>query len=178
MRLDSGNRSFVVLLGLATALYVALGTAACALLSLLLYRLANEGSQAFGDASWAVAPAALFLTINAAGPLLGVRSLGQQITSSRRLRRRVARQARPAPPELVAAAAGARLRRRIRLIDSPEPFSFAYGAWSPRVVVSQGLLDCASADELQAVLAHERYTSAISIRSRWSWRVPCRQRSF
>jgi Zn-dependent protease with chaperone function len=156
MRLDSGNRSFAVLLGAATVLYVALGTAACALLSLLLYRLAADGSGAFSH-TWAIGPAALFLGVNAAGPLLGMRSLGRQVASSRRLRRRVASLSRPAPPDLAAAAEAARLRRRVRVIDSPEPFSFAYGAWRPRVVVSQGLLECASPDELQAVLVHERY---------------------
>jgi hypothetical protein len=41
VRLDSGNRSFLALLGLAVVLYIALGTAACALLSLLIYRLAT-----------------------------------------------------------------------------------------------------------------------------------------
>jgi Zn-dependent protease with chaperone function len=156
MRLDSGNRSFVVLLVAATALYVVLGTAACALLSLLLYRLAVDGSEAFSH-TWAIAPAALFLGMNAAGPLLGIRSLGRQVASSRRLRRRVSRLSRPASPELAAAAEAARLRPRVRVIDSPEAFSFAYGALHPRVVVSHGLLECASPDELQAVLVHERY---------------------
>jgi Zn-dependent protease with chaperone function len=156
MRLDSGNRSFVGLLVAGTVLSVALGTAACALLSLLLYRLATEGGEAFSH-TWAIAPAALFLGVNAAGPLLGVRSLGRQVASSRRLRRRVTRLSRPPSPELTAAAEAARLGRRVRVIDSPEAFSFAYGALQPRVVVSQGLLECASADELQAVLVHERY---------------------
>jgi Zn-dependent protease with chaperone function len=156
MSLNSGNRSFLALLGLATALYVALGTAACALLSLLLYRVATDGSEAFNH-TWAIVPAALFLAVNAAGPLFGVRSLGRQVASSRRLRRRVTRLSRRASPDLAEAAHAARLHRRVRVIDSPEPFSFAYGAWRPRVVVSQGLLDCASPDELQAVLVHERY---------------------
>jgi Zn-dependent protease with chaperone function len=157
VRLDSGNRSFLALLGLAVVLYIALGTAACALLSLLIYRLATDGTSAFGEHAWAVIPAALFLAINVAGPILGVRSLGQQLASSRQLRRRVAGLSRPSSQQLAVQAREAGLGRRVRVIDSPEPFSFAYGAWRPRVVVSQGLLDCATPEELRAVLIHERY---------------------
>jgi beta-lactamase regulating signal transducer with metallopeptidase domain len=43
------------------------------------------------------------------------------------------------------------------LVDSAESFSFTYGALHPRVVVSRGLFDQASEDELRAVLAHEAY---------------------
>lgn len=35
--------------------------------------------------------------------------------------------------------------------------SFAYGAFTPRVAVSRGLYEAASQQELDAVLAHERY---------------------
>lgn len=45
MRLDSGNRSFLALLALGVVLLVALATAACAFLSLLLYGLATEGQR-------------------------------------------------------------------------------------------------------------------------------------
>ena len=156
MRLDSGNRSFVLLLTVAVALYVSLAVASCALLTLLLYRLAEDGTAGF-DHAWVLGPAGLFLAVNIAGALLGLRSLGSQMASSRRLRRRVAAlRARPSP-ELAAVADSVRLGRRLSVIESPEPFSFAYGAWRPRVVVSRGLLDCASEEELRAVLVHERY---------------------
>ena len=156
MRIDAGNRSFAALVAVAVGLLALLGTASCALMMLMLYRLVTEGTSAFTH-EWAVAPALLFLAATTAGPLVGVRSLGRQIASSRRLRRRVARLARRPPEELREVARRARLGRRLRVIDSPEPFSFAYGAWRPRVVVSQGLLDCASEAELRAVLIHERY---------------------
>jgi len=157
MRLDSGNRSFFALVAIGMVLYAALATAACAVLSLLLYRLATDGSGAFGDGAWAILPAALFLTVNAAGALLGVRSLGRQIASSRRLGRRIHRLSILPPPDPARQAASAGLAGRLRVIDAPEPFSFAYGAFRPRVVISEGLLSSASADELQAVLVHERY---------------------
>ena len=157
MRLDPGNRNFVALLAAGAVLYIALATAVCALLSLLLYRLATEGTSAFGDSSWAILPAALFLVVNAAGALLGIRSLGRQIASSRRLGRRVSRLARRPPAELDEQARSVGLRRRLAVIDCGEPFSFAYGAFRPRVVVSQGLVDTAGPEELRAVLVHERY---------------------
>jgi Zn-dependent protease with chaperone function len=156
MRLDSGNRSFAALLTASVALFALLGAGSCALLMLLLYRWVTEGGSAFSH-DWAIAPALLFLVVNAAGPLLGLRSLGRQIASSRRLRRRVARLARRPSEQLRDLARATGLGRRLRVIESGEPFSFAYGAWRPRVVVSQGLVDCTSEDELRAVLVHERY---------------------
>jgi beta-lactamase regulating signal transducer with metallopeptidase domain len=43
------------------------------------------------------------------------------------------------------------------LIDSDGSFSFAYGAFSPKVAISRGLVEAASTSELEAVLEHERY---------------------
>ncbi len=43
-----------------------------------------------------------------------------------------------------------------RLIDRPELFSGQIGFWQPELVITQGLLDCLSPDQLQAVLAHEQ----------------------
>ena len=154
---DPGNRSFVLLLALATGLYLALSAAACALLSLLAYRLAADGTAGFGDSAWVLAPAGIFLALLTAAGVLGVRSLGTQLAASRRLARRIAERWTEPAPEAAAAATAAGLARRPRVIDVAEPFSFTYGALRPRVVVSRGLLDSASPEELQAVLVHERY---------------------
>ncbi len=43
------------------------------------------------------------------------------------------------------------------LVDAVEWFSFTYGALTPRVAISQGLLKGISSDELAAVLEHEGY---------------------
>ncbi len=43
-----------------------------------------------------------------------------------------------------------------RLIDRPELFSGQIGFWRPELVITQGLLDCLTPDQLQAVLAHEQ----------------------
>lgn len=146
-----------MLLGAAAVLCGAVAVASCTLASLVAYGLAADGLEAFAPARWALLPAGAFLAVAAAGALAGLRSLGRQLASSRRLERRVARLGAAPPPALARLAAEARLGGSVRVIDSPEPFSFAYGAWRPRVVVSRGLIDCASAAELRAVLVHERY---------------------
>ncbi len=43
------------------------------------------------------------------------------------------------------------------LVDAADSFSFVYGAMTPRVTVSRGLLERATGEELRAVLEHERY---------------------
>ena len=149
--------SYVADRPLATALYLALSAAACAVLALLSYRLATEGTAAFGDSSWVLVPAGAFLGLLAIAGVLAVRSLGAQLASSRRLSRRVEELWAASSPELVEAGARAGLRDRPRVIEAPEPLSFTYGALRPRVVVSRGLLESASLDELEAVLVHERY---------------------
>jgi Zn-dependent protease with chaperone function len=42
-----------------------------------------------------------------------------------------------------------------RIIDHALPFAAQVGVWRSQLIVSQGLLDCLSAEQLQAVLAHE-----------------------
>jgi Zn-dependent protease with chaperone function len=157
VRLDSGNRSFLALLIAGIGLYLAFAAAACALFSLLLYRLATDGAAAFDGQAWVIAPAGAFLLVNAVGGVLGVRSLGTQIAASRRLRRRIRRLSLGRSAQLDEACGVEGLRGRLRLVESPEPFSFTYGAFGPRVAVSTGLLDSASDEELRAVLVHERY---------------------
>lgn len=157
MRLDSGNRSFVALLVAGLGLYLAFAAAACALLSLLVYRLASDGNAGFDGQAWVIAPAGVFLVVNAVGGALGVRSLGTQIAASRRLRRRIRRLSWGRSAQLPEKCRVKGLRGRLRIIESPEAFSFTYGAFRPRVVVSTRLLASASDEELQAVLVHERY---------------------
>lgn len=88
---------------------------------------------------------------------LGLRSLRRQIVSSRRLAGHVRAAALPATEALQNGADVTGLRGRVVLVDAAEPFSFAYGAFTPRVAVSLGLAERASRDELVAVLEHERY---------------------
>ena len=63
----------------------------------------------------------------------------------------------PADARVEQAVAQVGMRRPVAVVDCDESFSFAYGALSPQVVVSRGLVESASDEELVAVLEHERY---------------------
>jgi Zn-dependent protease with chaperone function len=158
VRLDTANRSLLGLVGvsLVSAVWLLCGAAGCILLSLVAYHVARDGPGALvGDD--ALLPAAVFLGLVGGGAIVGLRSLRRQVISSRRLERRVGELAMRLPQELDEAATRSGLSGRLVLVDSDEPFSFAYGAITPRVAVSRALYERASSDELAAVLAHEAY---------------------
>jgi len=158
VRLDTANRSLLGLVGvsLVSAVWLVCGAAGCVLLSLIAFRVARDGPGALvGDD--ALLPAAVFLGLVGAGATLGARSLARQIASSRRLARRVSKLRLPAPTALEEAAERTGLAGRVVLVNCEEPFSFAYGALTPQVVVSRGLCENMSPRELDAVLEHERY---------------------
>lgn len=157
MKLDTANRSFFGLVTLALATYVVVGLAACLLLALLGYRVAQDGASVLVGEVGTIWPALVVLAAIAVGALHALRSFAIQILSSRRLGRRVREMAIPLTAPLAAAIQRTRLRGRVTLIDAEQAFSFAYGALSPRVAVSRGLVEATSQEELEAVLAHERY---------------------
>jgi hypothetical protein len=88
---------------------------------------------------------------------LGLRTLGRQMSASRRLSHRVRVLALPPSPELSVAARAAGLEGRVVMLDSPEQFSFVYGILVPRVAIGRGFLESLTAEELRAALEHERY---------------------
>lgn len=158
MKLDSANRSFLALLGIsALGLYLTLGTGACVLLSILGYEVATGGLDALGDRGEAVWPALIFLVLVSAGALTGAHSVARQLRASRGLSQRVRDMTAPAPRALTDALDRTGLTGRVRMVDSGDSFSFAYGVLRPRVAISRGLVDAVSAEELDAVLEHERY---------------------
>jgi Zn-dependent protease with chaperone function len=159
VRLDTANRSFAGLAGasLIAGMLALCGAVGCVLAALLVARVAEDGVDALGSDGAAVWPAFAFVAVVGSGAAAGVRSLYRQVRASRALGRRVDDMELPLPPGLARAAEGARLSGRVRLVDSPERFSFAYGALTPRVALSRGLYESASSEELDAVLAHERY---------------------
>lgn len=158
MRLDSANRSFLALIGIAFLLgtYVLCGAVGSVLVPLLLARVSHDGLTGLlrGDS---LLPMLLFNALVAVGLALGGISLARQTLAARRLASRVRALAVALPDELEQAAAEVELRGRVVLLDSPERFSFVYGALTPRVAVSRGLLEGISSGELRAVLEHERY---------------------
>lgn len=159
MRLDSANRSFaaLVICALLLGMYVFCGAVGCVLVPLLVTRVAHDGLTGITGGGDGLLPALLFVGLVAAGFALGIRSLRRQIGSSRRLAKRVRSLGLALPGDLAKAAGRTGLAGRVVLVDSPEWFSFAYGALTPRVAVSRGLFEGVSAEELRAVLEHERY---------------------
>jgi beta-lactamase regulating signal transducer with metallopeptidase domain len=155
VKLDTGNRNFFGLVASASTAYLALGAAlCCGLIALLVYKIEHGG---VGAVEAGALPGLVALVLVAAGILLGVRSLFGQLRSSRRLSSRVRDLRVPAAPEVVEAASRAGLADRVVVVDSEERFSFAFGALTPRVAVSRGLVEAVSPSELLAVLEHERY---------------------
>jgi Zn-dependent protease with chaperone function len=157
VRLDTANRSFAALGGASLAMaWLLCGAVACVLVTLIGYRVAEDGIGALTSGSdlW---PALAFLGLVGAGAMLGIRSLLEQVVCSVRLGRRVSELELPLTAEVEEAANGMDLRNRVVLVDSGESFSFTYGALTPRVAVSRGLVEATSRRELEAVLEHERY---------------------
>lgn len=152
---DTAGRNFSGLVVASFAGLMTIGAGGCVLLSLLAYRISTQG-VGFVTARdlW---PALVFLVLVAGGAVTGMWTLRRRIVASARLSRRIRRLALRSPPALMEAAQRAGLDGRVRLVDSGEAFSFAYGALSPQVAVSSGLLGRLSREELDAVLEHERY---------------------
>ena len=153
MRLNTANRSFLALVAVAVVPYVALGTFACGVLTVASYRLATEGWSALRDDElrWALP----LLVIVATGTVLAAWSAARQLLATRDLASTVAARCIRAPEAAeVAARVGV---RRLDVIEDSEPYSFTYGLGRPRVAVSRGLIKAMSAEELEAVLVHERY---------------------
>lgn len=156
MRLDTANRAFLTLVAVALAPFLLLGVFGCGLLSYLAVRIAADGPGVLtADAD--LRPAAAFFAVVSAGTVLALRSLWQQHRATRRLAAHVRVNRLPATADVNAASQRAGLASVVDVVDSPEAWSFTYGLRAPRVAVSSHLAASASADELDAVLAHERY---------------------
>jgi Zn-dependent protease with chaperone function len=157
VRLDTGNRSFLALIGAGLAgLWLLCGAVACVLFSLIAYHVADDGLGALtsGADLWPALALALFV---GGGAAFGIWSLRRQIASSRQLAQRVEDLELPLSEDLVRVAERTGLVGRVVLVDSEESFSFTFGAVTPRVAVSRGLVASTSPRELDAVLEHERY---------------------
>jgi beta-lactamase regulating signal transducer with metallopeptidase domain len=159
MRLDQANRSFLVFAGIALlfAATILCGALGGVLVPLSLARISHGGlPDLWSNRGSLLAPLVFFLLI-AVGLGLGARALARQALASRVLSRHVRALASTAPEALAQAARQTGLSGRVVLMDAADSFSFVYGAMTPRVVVSRGLLERATGEELRAVLEHERY---------------------
>ncbi|MGE5700862.1 MAG: M56 family metallopeptidase [Arthrospira platensis] len=157
MKPDRATRGFLTLVAVALLVgaLVLCGALGGVLIPLLVSRVSDEGLDAFANTS--MLPVLVLLALVVIGVGLGARSLMSQLLASRRLARYVSARVAAAPDALLLLSARAGLRGRVMLIDAPESFSFVYGVLTPRVAVSRGLVEAASADELRAVIEHERY---------------------
>ena len=159
MRLNSANRSFLALTGVALlgGMYVLWGAVGSVLAPLAFARISHRGLGGLAGSGDSLVPAFLFLVVVALGLALGFHSISRQIIASRRLERRMCGLTLTMPSNLALTAGDVGLGGRVVLLDEPERFSFAYGMLNPRVAVSRGLLEGVSPLELKAVLEHERY---------------------
>ncbi|MGA9285464.1 MAG: M56 family metallopeptidase [Solirubrobacteraceae bacterium] len=157
MRPDRATRDFLAFVAVAVLVgaIVFCGALGGVLMPLLVSRVSSGGLGAL--ASTSVLPAFVLLSLVVAGVGLAARSLARQLLASRRLALYVSARTQTVPDALRSTAARAGLRGRVMLVDAPESFSFVYGLLTPRVAVSRGLIEAASADELGAVIEHERY---------------------
>jgi Zn-dependent protease with chaperone function len=153
--MDSPTRNFLGLVGTAATLaaYPVCGFIAYVLVPLV--GLSPGALAHLGPVCLLPAIALTLLVGTSAG--LAARTLGRQMSASRRLSRRVRSFALPPSPELSVAARASGLDGRVTVVDSAEQFSFVYGVLVPRVAIGRGFLESLSADELRAALEHERY---------------------
>lgn len=157
MRLNVANRSFFALVATALVPYGLLALFGCGVLSVALYRLAAEGPAGLHRDGQDLRPAVVFFAIVVAGAVGAVRSVRRQVQATGHLAEEVAARRLQVSPAAAQAAATARVTGRVDVVDDDQPYSFTYGLLRPRIAVSSGLIDAARADELVAVLEHERY---------------------
>jgi Zn-dependent protease with chaperone function len=155
VRLNTANRAFVAIVAVAATVFGIFAGTACWVFSMVAYKLATDGISALNDTGTVAAIVLIALLVTAS--LLAIRSFRTQAANTGRLQRWVRAHSLPLPPSLQSAAEEARLDGKVRLVDAPEAFSFAYGMAQPKVAVSNGLLQSMSQGELAAVLHHERY---------------------
>lgn len=156
MTFDRANRSFlaIAVVSLLLGAILICGALGEILVPLTLARIGRGRPLQFG---MSLVPVVLFASLVVVGLARATRSLVSQAISSRRLSRRVEAAATVLPDRLRAAAAAAGLASRVVMVSSSEPYSFAYGLLTPRVVVSSALWETFSGGELHAVLTHEQY---------------------
>jgi Zn-dependent protease with chaperone function len=87
--------------------------------------------------------------------LAGLGALRRQFRRSAELARWVTANTTTPGSRLAAAAALATAPDRVDQVTDDAPYAFTHGIWHPRIVVSTGLVEVTTHDELVAVLRHE-----------------------
>ena len=149
--MNRADRVFTIMLGLALA--------SSAILLALLLTLAPRVEQlvARGAADTADLVTALVLLLAVCGISLGLVTLFRQLVATAVLIRRLVAKKVALPTSVTVAASGLDLDGRIDVVTDERPFSFCYWFLRPRICLSTALVERLDADELRAVLHHERY---------------------
>lgn len=149
--MNRADRVFAIMVGLALA--------SSAILLALLLTLAPRVEQLAGRGAEDTADvvAALVLLLAVCGISLGLVTLFRQLVATAVLIRRLVAQKIALPSSVLVAASGLDLDGRIDVVTDDRPFSFCYWFLRPRICLSSALVERLDADELRAVLYHERY---------------------
>ena len=145
------DRVFTTMLGLALASSAIL----LALLLTLAPRLEQLAARGAEDTADVVAAVVLLLAVF--GISLGFVTLFRQLVATAVLIRKLVAQKIALPWSVVLAARCLDLDGRIDVVTDERPFSFCYWFLRPRICLSTALVERLDADELRAVLYHERY---------------------
>jgi Zn-dependent protease with chaperone function len=145
------DRVFTIMLGLALV--------SSAILLALLLTLVPRVEQLVvrGAEDTADVVTALVLLLAVCGISLGLVALFRQLVATAVLIRRLVAEKIELPSSVIVAASGLDLDGRIDVVADERPFSFCYWFLRPRICLSTALVDRLEADELRAVLHHERY---------------------
>ena len=149
--MDRAGRNFLALAAVAL-LIGAFGL--CALIAYGILPLVEGRAAGTGLAAMAVAGLVALIGRCA---WLAAQVVRREAVAGRALSRRISAAAMPIPATLCRVAEQTGLAGRVVLIDSESACSFVYGLRSPKVVISAGLLERLSTEELSAALEHERY---------------------
>ena len=147
----SADRAFALLVLLALTSSVIL----VVLLGTLLPRV--DELVARGSAGTADVVAAFVLLLAFGGIALGLVSLFRQLNATVALIRTLLAQRILTPERVTGLAAELGLAGRVDVVADRRSFSFCYWFLRPRICLSTGLVGRLDADELRAVLLHERY---------------------
>lgn len=154
-RLDSGNRSFLLLFGVVVGFRFTLMLLACCVVCVVGFQLVTAGPAVLLTGNGWLLPAALLACLIIATTVAVIVRAARELNADRTLRSRVRSRSVPVDPQIRETAARHGLAGRVAVVEDPAVFGFTYGFLAPRVILSSALARTMTPAELAAVLAHE-----------------------
>lgn len=154
-RLDSGNRSFLTLVGIVLGFRTVIMLLACCVVCVVGFQLVAAGPSILWTGGGWMLPAAMLAGLVVATTITVVVRAIQELWADGNLRRRLRTHTIDTSSGLQRLAAHSGLAGRVRTVRDSATFAFTYGFIKPNVVVSSALVQALSEPELAAVLAHE-----------------------